>query len=224
MFCKHCGKEIANDAKFCDGCGKPTTEETVKPVEVEIEAPKKKKKKRHPILGTIVLIFGIFIIIGALGGGDSEPKKMEPGSPSANISAAETTEPNSFTVGDTLEMNGILVTLNDVVEHDGTQYMKPTDGNVFVTCEFTIENQTDSDITVSSMMCFEAYFDDYAVNLNIGAMVADQSKNQLDGSVAVGKKINGVVGYEAPENWSEMEVRFTPSAFGNKSFIFVYSK
>lgn len=75
MFCKHCGKEIANDAKFCDGCGKPTTEETVKPVEVEIEAPKKKKKKRHPILGTIVLIFGIFIIIGALGG---EPAPAEP--------------------------------------------------------------------------------------------------------------------------------------------------
>lgn len=22
MFCRHCGKEIANDAKFCDGCGK----------------------------------------------------------------------------------------------------------------------------------------------------------------------------------------------------------
>lgn len=221
MYCKHCGKQIADDAKFCDSCGKSVSESQAG---ITLEEPKKKKKKRHPILGTIILIFTIFIVIGILGGGDEEPKKVEVAEPAATVAAAESTEAQPFTVGDTLEMDGILVTLNDVVEHNGTQYMKPTDGNVFVTCEFTIENQTDSEIAVSSMLCFKAYFDDYATNINISAMVADQSKNQLDGAVAAGKKINGVVGYEAPDDWSEIEIHFTPAGFGSKSFIFVYSK
>lgn len=27
MYCKHCGKEIADDVKTCDACGKPASEE-----------------------------------------------------------------------------------------------------------------------------------------------------------------------------------------------------
>ena len=27
MFCKHCGKKLAEDARFCDNCGKPTSEQ-----------------------------------------------------------------------------------------------------------------------------------------------------------------------------------------------------
>lgn len=223
MYCKHCGKEISETAKFCDGCGKPTAEEAVKPAVVEIEEPKKKKKKRHPILGTILLIFSIFIIIGAFGGGSDEPKKVE-ASTTATSALAETTAPAEFTVGDTLEMNGVLVTLNDVSENSGSQFLKPTDGNVFVVCEFTIENNTDSEMAVSSLLCFECYFDDYAANISLGAMTSNQSKQQLDGSVAPGKKINGVVGYEAPEDWTEMEIRFTPNVYGSKSFVFNYSK
>ena len=219
MFCKHCGKEISDDAKFCANCGKTVNEA------LSAETPKKKKKKKRPILGTIVLIFGVICIIGAIGG-NSEPKKVEPAT--SSVSAAVQTEANTvpaaFTVGDTLEMNNILVTLNDISESTGSQFMKPTDGNVFVICEFTIENQGSSDLAVSSLMSFKAYFDDYAANVSIGAMTIDQSKGQLDGTVAAGKKIRGVVGYEAPKDWSEMEVHFVPSITSSKSFVFNYSK
>lgn len=222
MYCKHCGKQITDDAKFCDGCGKPVAEEASANLAKD-NSRKKKKKKRHPILGTILLIFSIFIIIGALSGGSDEPQKVENNNP-VTAAPVETTAAPVYTIGDTLEMNKVLVTLNDVHETNGTQFMKPTDGNVFVICEFTIENNTDSEMAVSSMMSFEAYFDDYAANLSIGAMTADQSKQQLDGSVAPGKKINGVVGYEVPKDWAEMEIRFSPTAFSSKSFIFNYSK
>lgn len=36
MYCKHCGKQIAENAKFCDGCGKPVADEP-KPVEQKPE-------------------------------------------------------------------------------------------------------------------------------------------------------------------------------------------
>lgn len=224
MYCKHCGKEISETAKFCDGCGKSVSEET-KPVAAPVvEEKPKKKKKRHPILGTILLVIGIFIVIGALAGGGDEPQKVDTAEPSATNAPAETTEPEVFTVGDTLEMNDVLVTLNDVYEITGSQFLKPTDGNIFVICEFTIENNSDSELAVSSMMSFEAYFDDYAANLSLGATTADQSKQQLDGTVAPGKKINGVVGYEAPADWAEIEVRFAPNAFTSDSFVFNYCK
>lgn len=31
MFCKKCGKEIADDAEFCASCGEPTKEKAAKP-------------------------------------------------------------------------------------------------------------------------------------------------------------------------------------------------
>lgn len=224
MYCKHCGKEIEDDAKFCAGCGKSVAEEVKKQVAAPVVEEPKKKKKRHPILGTILLVIGIFIVIGALAGGGDEPQKVDTAEPAATNAPAETTGPEVFTVGDTLEMDDVLVTLNDVYESSGSQFLKPTDGNVFVICEFTIENNSNSELAVSSMMSFECYFDDYAANLSLGAMTADQSKQQLDGTVAAGKKIHGVIGYEAPTDWAEMEVRFAPNAFGSEAFVFNYSK
>ena len=224
MYCKHCGKEIPDDARFCAGCGKSISDSAA-PVEIETGKKKKKKdKKKHPIFGTIVLIFGIILIVGALAGND-EPQKVEFSAPAATQAVvAETTEAPVFTVGDTLEMGDILVTLVDVSESKGSQFFAPTDGNVFVTCGFIIENNSDSEMAVSSLMSFECYFDDYAANISLGAMAADQSKQQLDGTVAPGKKISGVVGYEAPADWTDMEVHFKSSLYTIKPFVFNYSK
>lgn len=225
MYCKHCGKEISETAKFCDGCGKPVAEEVEQAPSTVVKGHKKKSKKKHPILATFLILFGFFIIIGSIGGSD-EPKKVDAGgAPAANVATVtETTVPSVFTVGDTLEMGNVLVTLNDVSESNGSQFLKPAEGNIFVVCEFTIENNSDSEMAVSSMMSFECYFDDYATTLSLGALTADQSKKQLDGSVAPGKKISGVVGYEAPVDWEEMEVHFKTSMYASKPFVFNYSK
>ena len=222
MYCKHCGKQIADDARFCDSCGKSVADEVSARIAVGDAPKKKKKKKRHPILGTIILVFGIFMIIGAFGGGSDEPSKVA--NSNSVVTPVETTAPPVFTIGDTLEMDEVLVTLNSVNELKGSQFTQPADGNIFVVCEFTIENNTDSEIAVSSMMSFEAYFDDYAANLSLLAMTVNQSKPQLDGTVAPGKKFNGVVGYEVAKDWSEMEIRFSPNAFSSKAFVFNYSK
>lgn len=224
MYCKHCGKEISETAKFCDGCGKPVADEVAQVAPAVVEESKKKKKKKHPVLGAVVLVLSLFILIGAFGGSD-EPKKVDSNTPSANVAeVTETTAPAVFTVGDTLEMGGILVTLNDVSESSGSQFLTPTEGNIFVVCVFTIENNSDSEMAVSSIMSFECYFDDYAANLSLGAMTADQSKHQLDGSIAPGKKISGVVGYEAPADWSDMEIHFKSNVYSSKPFVFNYSK
>ena len=49
---------------------------------------------------------------------------------------------SKFYVGDRVELNGIVASLDAVTESSGSAYNKPADGNVFVLCTFTIENSS----------------------------------------------------------------------------------
>ena len=112
----------------------------------------------------------------------------------------------------------------NVSESAGSTFNTPADGNVFVICEFEIENKSAKDIAISSMMSFEAYCDNYTCTYSLAALLEKENKNQLDGTVASGKKFNGIIGYEVPENWKELEIRFTPDFWSGKEIIFVSNK
>ena len=134
MYCKYCGKQIADDANFCDGCGASTST-------VATSQSVTKEKKRHPILGTIIVILGIFIFIGALAGGnESEPQKV--GDTLSATEETKKTEDKAFSVGDVVSLNDINVALVNVTESNGGNYMTPSDGKVFIICEFVIENNS----------------------------------------------------------------------------------
>lgn len=208
MFCRNCGKEIDDKSVVCPNCGVSTSE--------------KKKKKKHPILGAIILIFGILLIVGAVSGGGDKPEKVGEASVNSSTTPAPT-EKTEFTVGDKVELNDIVVALVDVSENNGGNYMTPSEGKIFVVCEFEIENKSNKDIAVSSIMSFEAYVDDYTTGMNLSAMLST-GKSQLDGTIASGKKMNGVIGYEVDPDWSEIEIRFTPDFWSGKDIIFTYAK
>lgn len=208
--CKTCGADIAKTAKVCPNCGA--------------------KQKKHAVLGVILVIFGVLLIVAAIGGsGSDEPKKVgdptptqSQGAQSVETSSAEL-EKTTFGVGEQVSLNDVIVTLNGVTESNGSQFNKPSAGNVFILCEFTIENNSERDLGISSIMCFEAYVDDYSTSMSLSATI-DSDKNQLDGTVAAGKKMNGVIGYEAAADWSEIEIRFTPDFWSGKDITFIYSK
>ena len=157
--CKVCGAEIAKNAKTCPHCGA--------------------KNKSHTVLIVVLIVIALIVIIGSIGN-SSEPKKV--GTVEQENTATDTQEVENqsvFHVGDVVELNGINVTFLSVQESNGTDFLSPSDGNVYVTFEFDIDNQSDSEIAVSSVMCFDAYFDSYSTNLSIGAMT-NSSKAQLD--------------------------------------------
>lgn len=207
--CKSCGQEIAKSAKVCPHCGA--------------------KQKKHIVLGVVLVLIGIILLAVAFGGGGEEPHKVDgdPDGAQGNNSQPpaddQTPEKTIFGVGDKVELNDIIVTLVDVRESSGGNYMTPSDGKVFVICEFEIENNSKSDIAVSSMLSFEAYIDDYSTSMSLSAMLSDK-KPQLDGSVAAGKKMNGVIGYEVDPDWSTIEVRFKADFWSSKEFVFEYTK
>lgn len=214
--CKTCGAEIAKTAKTCPHCG----------------------AKQHTVALSIcavlvvLMIFSCIGIIATSGGGEKPsqvgsigdtPSSNSQGTSQSSGQSSVTDVPDVFQVGDIVALNDVNVTLLGVTESTGQQFLAPTDGNVFVLFEFDIDNQSDSEIAISSMLSFEAYFDDYAASISISAMSAS-GQNQLDGSVAAGKKMTGVVGYEAPADWSEAEIRFTPNFWNGQEIVFEYAK
>lgn len=210
MYCKHCYKMIDDGSEFCRYCGQSQNKK-----------PKKSIGAGKGIGITLLCVFMFIFLIGVLGSSDSEPQKVDasdfPGT------HEETTVPSSFSKGDTVLLDGVMVKLQSITESNGSDFLAPEPGNVFLLCEFIIENYSDSDIVVSSLMCFEAYVDDYATNMSLSA-TASGKHNQLDGTVASGKKMNGAIGFEVPAGWSEIEIRFTPDFWSGKDIVFEYSK
>lgn len=68
MFCKFCGKEVADDAKFCPVCGGIATEEETYAIEAispvfdpNLEKELKSRAKKSVIFGVLGLVFGFII-------------------------------------------------------------------------------------------------------------------------------------------------------------------
>ena len=211
--CKHCKSEIPYDAKVCPVC---------------------RKKQGAPGCLIVVLVVVVLVVIAAFAGGgeSSTPQKVEStsGTSQSASQAGQASQAQSqpeqtvFTVGDTVELNGVKTTLLSAEEYPGKQYMMPTDGNVFLVCQFEIENDSSAEITVSSMVSFNAYCDDSSVNLSVTGEMLEDSWKTLDGTVAPGKKINGVIAYEIPQDWQKMEISYTPSYWSGHDVQFEINK
>lgn len=219
-LCKHCQAEIRQSAEIC---------------------PKCKKKQGGNMKWIIVAAVALIVIIAAVTGGSKNDKTGDtPTTTTENAAANDTTadtatdtdtdtatdEQATFTVGETAAQNDIQITLVSAVESEGSEYVLPDSENVFLLLEFEIANNSSSDINISSLINFEAYCDDYSVTQDIMGLQAPEAegKNQLDGAVSAGKKMNGVIAYQIPAGYKSFEVSVSPDFWSNKGITFVINK
>lgn len=203
-ICKYCKTEIPKKAKVCPNC----------------------RKKQGGIVKWIVIGVIALIVIVAATSGDDEPTKVDnpqKQEESANNSNETTVKKDTFSVGETAELHDIQVTLTQYKETNGSEWNRPADGKVFLLAEFEIVNNSDDDLTVSSMLSFEAYADDYALEYSLSAMI-DNENAQLDGSVGAGKKMKGWIGYEVPSDYKNVEIQFVDNVWSDNPFKFVITK
>lgn len=188
-------------------------------------------KKKMALWKKIAIGVLVVAVIGGIMSQQSGKKNDEPKQVSAEQSSpakeSETQsqpkeEKTEFAKGETVELKGVKVTLSDVKESTGNDIIKPKDGKVFLLATFEIENGSKKELTISSMLSFEAYVDGYSTNVDLSALASSEDK-QLDGKVAPGKKMKGVVGYEAPSDYKNLEIKFKPDVFG-KEITFKYEK
>lgn len=189
-----------------------------------------KEKKKGSCLKTILIIIAVIIVLGVIGsifGEEEKPEKVGEVNTDAQTEAApaeDEEEQTIFKQGEVAEMNDVQITLMGYEESAGSEFNTPAEGNVFVLANFEIANNSDSELAISSMMSFEAYADDYALNYSINALLEKSDSTQLDGTIAPGKKMNGWIGYEVPSDWSNMEIHFTDNVWSNNKFVFEITK
>lgn len=192
----------------------------------EKDGTKKKGKKKWIIIGVIVVLL-IIIIAAAASSGDSEPKKVESNTTTETQKKEDKQSDNNkkstFSIGDTAELNGVRVTLSKAVFSNGEQYDEPESGHYYLGLKFKIKNNSSEEVNVSSIASFDAYYDSEAVN-ETGSSIPELKGKSLDGTLAPGKKITGVMVYEVPKKFKKFEIRYTPDELNGKDIIYRFSR
>lgn len=179
-------------------------------------------KKRIYKHSRIAIFFVALSILNSLGGCTvTEPQKVG----EMSSVTQEVTQPPEviFRPGEVAEMNDLQIALIGYKESNGSEWIKPADGKVFLLAEFEIVNNSNQDVTVSSVMSFDAYCDDYSLEYSFGA-TASQDTTQLDGTISPGKRMKGHIGWEVPTTWSNVEIHYTDDFWSDNKFKFLIEK
>lgn len=163
----------------------------------------------------------VVIVIGGIGGaiggasgtmnisGDDNTKSESSslGDSSAVSSwVEESEEKKMYGLGETAVAKSYKLTINAIntVESDN-QFAQPEDGKEYVEVELLLENTSDSELAISSVLNCNAYEDGFAISENLSAGVV-AGTDSFNGTVASGKKLKGSLYYELNEGWKELEI------------------
>ncbi len=175
------------------------------------------------IICCILLIIMIFSI-AACDFGDSIGKEL--GNITGNGSGASqgnnTPKEESFGLMETAVFKTLKFTATEIKESYGTTFFEPSSGKVFVGIKFTIQNISDEDQVISSLLLFEAYADDVKCSESFTAAAAFGSE-MLDGTIAPGKKMVGWYALEVPENWTSIELHVQSNILSGNSAKFIFT-
>lgn len=128
-----------------------------------------------------------------------------------------------FGLNETAVFSDLKFTANELKEDNGTEFFTPEEGNTFVGVRFTIENTSDEEQTVSSLLMFEGYVDDVKCDYSFNAACAFD-EGTLDGAIAAGKKLVGWYALEVPEDWTSIELHVQDDWLSNSTAKFVFEK
>lgn len=137
-------------------------------------------------------------------------------------SASETAE-TTYSLNETAVFKDLKFTATEIKESSGGDFLSPDDGNVYVGVKFVVENTSDKEQSVSSVLLFDAYAGDVKCDYSISA-VTDFGGNTIDGNIAPGKKLEGWYGVEVPADWSKIELDVKSSWLSSGTARFAFTK
>ena len=146
-----------------------------------------------------------------------------PGKEAGASQAPSASKDETFNLNETAVFKTLKFTATEIKESDGETYNTPESGKVFVGIKFTIENISNEDQIISSLLLFDAYADDVKCTESFTAAMAFNSE-MLDGTIAPGKKLIGWYAMEVPENWSKIELNVQSNWLSDSTAKFVFTK
>lgn len=189
-----------------------------------------KVKKKRPIWFWVLIVAVVIGVIGAIAGSGDDKDKAKTDTTKAAAEATEKevkqteapVEKDGYSVGETAEEKGVKITFLKCEESEGKELFEPDEGKIFVIAEFEVENNSDDDISISSIISVKAFVDDYAVDTDLSASVV--AGDSLNGKVAPGKKLKGTLGYQLDKDWKKLEIVINPFALSKTEMKFVHEK
>ncbi len=240
-YCAQCGSIVDAGSNFCGVCGArvslPAQESApTKQMPAPSYAPPRasgggNNRALPLILGlaaVLLVLVGIGAIVGfALVSGDGtrapqssakEPAPAgdrEPSRQAEDKSAGASQPPTEqeLGVGDSVEVEGVEATLNEVRVLPTTDLDQPIQNpdNRFLAADLTLENVSEDPVSVSSLLEFvlkneEGYSASQAIHT--------QQRALAEGEIAPGEKASGEIVYEVPPESRGLQLDYTPFARG----------
>jgi hypothetical protein len=157
-------------------------------------------------------IFGtgkVFFDLGA------EPLKLEP-----PVSIAGESSQQSYNIGDVVAMGTTTITVNQVTNPAGDQFNQPDPGNKFLVIDLTIQNQSATAISFSSLL--QTWLKDAsAQKYDVDLMASVASGNSSpDGEIAPGETVRGQICFQVPATATGLTFVFDADVWGTgKAFV-----
>ncbi len=230
--CPSCGKEIADIAVMCPGCGyKYQQFPTKKCKHCQTDIPSKAtvcpncRKKQGGIAKWFVIGFFVVLVLSIGSGGDKEENSpsfvasVEPSKENVvKESQPEITEApakEEFYPGDILETKELRITYISSEQYTSdNQFIQPKEGYVFYKMDFEFENISNTDQYVSSFL-FNCYADGYDMSQSYFL------EESLDATLSPGKKTKGSVCYEIPVDAELVELEYEENLWTQGKIIFI---
>lgn len=215
MFCKKCGTEYSEDAKFCPNCATPNSEMASTQAPVAPMQPPKKKKKGLIAVAVVVAVVVLIAIIANLGGNDDQPKAV---GGSGNVAQSEQVDTSKvFGINEAVKYNGLELSVTKVVKSSGKEFDKPKDGMEFVIVTVKYKNVGDEKISYNPF--------DFKM-LNSKGQITDQAFTTVNadtalssGELAPGGEISGTIAFEQPKGDTGLKLQYTGNWFSSDADI-----
>lgn len=203
MKCEKCGIEY--EGEFCPQCS------------TQQEKPKKQKK---PVVKKwwfwVLMGLATVVTVAAVSGGEDAESTENQGQTqnSSVVSTVSKEEDNIYNVGDIINANGLKITYVSAENYtEENMFMQPEDGNKYIRIKISAENTSSVDRYIS-YLDFTCYCDGAkAENFYTG------DKILTGGTLSSGRKTDGYVYFEIPENAKEVEVEYETSFWTDKKAI-----
>lgn len=204
-ICKFCKTEIPANAKICPNC----------------------RKKQTSMLRKTAKILLLFCIAAFLltfcsnvqkfkneNNKDKNPRKISEGS---SLEQEKTgTSGNVFQTGDVVETENLRISFLSAEQYvSDNEFLQPKEGDEYWKFTFKVENISDSDQAVSSLMDWECFADNAKADQTY---IGDD--NGLDATLSSGRETQGSIYFEIPQGSSQIELEYKISYFSDNKIIF----
>ncbi len=182
----------------------------------------------------VVISVFVFLIIGKTPASNSSnsniPASQSIAAAASASQAKEQSQPLSLaepssglapSIGNTVTINNVDITLVNVLATQGAEFARAENGNEYLILEFELANHSTKELTISSMLTFDAYVDGYTVNESVSGLMSRNDIQQIGGTVGPNKKMLGIIAYEVSDGWSEFEINVMPEAIDRTAATFI---